>query len=85
MVNTIKDYGTKEIYLIKFLPIILICNINLKDCNEETASTRTYGEVKNTPISCIIEGHTRAAGLAFAPKEGEQFYVKIKCVPKENE
>jgi len=71
--------------LIKYIPIILICHTSVpeKDCNQENAEVTTViGEHQNSPMSCLIEGQTRIAGLAFAPKLGDPYYVKVKCVPK---
>ena len=78
--------GTKENVLIKFLPIILICHngISPSKCNEELAINKVeLDQMQNSPISCLMEGQSKAATLAFVPKEDEPFYVKIKCVPKE--
>jgi len=71
--------------LFEFLPIILICSINLSPdkCNQETAETRFSAEPKRSPIACIMEGQSKLAQAAFAPKEGEPYYVKVKCVPRE--
>lgn len=71
--------------MIKYIPIILICHTSVpeKDCNQEHADVTTViGEHQNSPMSCLIEGQTRIAGLAFAPKLGDPYYVKVKCVPK---
>jgi hypothetical protein len=71
--------------LIEYLPIILICSTSSlpSDCKEDNKDvTVAFGEPKNTPMSCAIEGQTKAASLAFAPKLGESYYIKIKCEPK---
>jgi len=71
--------------MIKFLPIILICSTDIGTfrCNEDNAINKIEVEPQNSPISCLVEGHTKAASLAFVPKENEPFYIRIKCVPKE--
>jgi hypothetical protein len=72
--------------LIKYIPIILICHTSIPnyDCKQENAEVTTVvGEHQNSPMSCLIEGQTRVASLAFAPKLGEPYYVKVRCVPKE--
>lgn len=72
--------------MIEFIPIILICNSEfpLIECKEGNRDVSvTIGEFKNTPMACLIEGQTKAASLAFAPREGEHYYVKIKCVPRD--
>lgn len=71
--------------MIKYVPIILICHSSIaeENCKQEYKDTTTIiGESQNSPMSCLIEGQTRVAGLVFAPKIGEPYYVKIKCVPK---
>lgn len=71
----------------KFLPIILICSssIPVKDCKPENKDVIvvTQGEPQNTPMSCLIEGQTRLASIAIAPKSNDGTYYKVKCVPKE--
>lgn len=72
--------------MIEFIPVILICNSMLSDmeCKEGGRDTTiVIGEFKNTPMSCVQEGYQRAAKLAFAPKEGDNYYVKVKCVPRD--
>lgn len=69
----------------KFLPIILICSINVptKDCvstNKEIIIV-TQGQPQNTPMSCLIEGQTRLASIAIAPKINDGTYYKIICKP----
>lgn len=71
--------------MLKFIPIILICNINTPDidCKSENKDvTVSIGEPQNSPMSCAMEGQTRAAGLGFAPKLNEPYYIRVKCVPK---
>ena len=71
--------------MIKYIPIILICHTSVPeyDCKPEHAEVTTViGEHQNSPMSCLIEGQTRMASLAFAPKLKDPYYVKIKCVPK---
>lgn len=71
--------------MLKFIPIILICNTNMPDidCKSENKEVTSFiGEAQNSPMSCLMEGQTRLAGLEFAPKINEPYYVRIKCVPK---
>lgn len=71
--------------MIKYIPIILICHSSIPeyDCKSENKGVTTaIGEHTNSPMSCLIEGQTRVASLAFAPKLEDLYYVKIKCVPK---
>lgn len=72
--------------MIEFIPVILICSAALpvtecKEGNKEV--TVTIGEFKNTPMACLIEGNTKVASLVFAPKLEDNYYVKVKCVPKD--
>lgn len=54
------------------------------ECNEGKRDvTITFGEIQKTPYGCLIEGETKAAQLAFSPKLGDNYYVKVKCVPKD--
>lgn len=72
--------------MIEYIPIILICNSlsPREECNEGNKDiTSMIGETQRTPNACLIEGNTKAAQLAFSPKIGDTFYVKIKCVPRE--
>ena len=67
------------------MPIILICNLNVPntDCKPENKEvTVSIGEPQNSPMACAMQGQTQAASLGFAPKEGEPYYIRIKCVPK---
>ena len=71
--------------MIKYIPIILICHTSVPDhdCNQERKEVSTViGEIQNSPMSCLIEGQTKLASLAFAPKLGEPYYAKIRCIPK---
>jgi hypothetical protein len=34
-------------------------------------------------MGCLIDGQTTAAQLAFSPKIGDTYYVKIRCLAKE--
>ena len=71
--------------MLKFVPIILICLTNVPDveCKSENKNVSvTIGEPQNSPMSCLMAGQTQVAGLANAPKQGEPYYVRIKCVPK---
>ena len=71
--------------MLRYIPIILICNTSLPDvdCKPENKEITSFvGEAQNSPMSCLIEGQTRVAGLEFAPKLNEPYYVRIKCVPK---
>lgn len=66
--------------------MLLICNSlnSPADCSENNKElTVSKGKPQNTPMSCLIEGQTLAAQLAFSPKIGDTFYVKIKCTAKE--
>lgn len=72
--------------MIAYIPVILICNSLLSDheCREGGRDVDIwFGEAQNTPMSCIQEGSARAAKLAVTPKEQSNFYVKIKCQPRE--
>lgn len=72
--------------MIEFIPVVLICNaaFPLTECKEGKRDvTVVIGEMTNTPISCIAEGNQRVAKLAFAPALGSNYFVKIKCVPKD--
>lgn len=72
--------------MIEYIPVILICNSMLSsfECKEGGRDTTiVMGEMKNTPMSCIQEGYERSAKLAFAPKMGDNFYIKVKCVPRD--
>lgn len=74
--------------LIEYLPIILICNSLLSDdkCNENNPEvTVTKGRPQNTPTACLIEGSTVTSQLAFSPKLGDTFYVKLRCVTRNTE
>lgn len=71
--------------MIEYLPVILICNSLLSPdkCKEDNQDvTSAFGDLQRTPNACLVEGNTKAAQLAFSPKIGDTFYVKIKCVPK---
>lgn len=72
--------------MIEYIPVILICNSLLSafECKEGGRDTTiVMGEIKNTPMSCAQEGYQRAAKLAFAPKIGDNYYIKIRCVPRD--
>ena len=72
--------------MIEYVPVILICNslLSSMECKEGGRDTTiVMGEIKNTPMSCIHEGYERVSKLAFAPKEGDHYYVKVKCVPRD--
>ena len=67
--------------------MILICNSLLSpvECKENGKDvTSVIGEAQRTPFACLTEGQTKIASLAFSPKLGDNFYVKIKCIPKNN-
>ena len=71
--------------MIKYIPIILICHVSVpsNDCKSESSDVTTaIGESQITPMACLVEGQTKLASLAFAPKLGDPYYAKIKCVPK---
>ena len=71
--------------MIKYIPIILICHVSIptKECTSESKEVTTaVGESQITPMACLVEGQTKLASLAFAPKLGDPYYAKIKCVPK---
>ena len=72
--------------MIQYVPVILICNSLLapSECKEGGRDTTiVIGDMTNTPMSCIMEANERSSKLAFAPKLGDTFYIKIKCVPKD--
>lgn len=72
--------------MIEYIPVILICNSMLSsfECKEGGRDTTiVMGEMKNTPMACVQEGYERSAKLAFAPKMGDNFYIKVKCVPRD--
>ena len=72
--------------MIEYVPVILICNSLLSpmECKEGGRDTTiVMGEIKNSPMSCIHEGYERVSKLAFAPKEGDHYHVKVKCVPRD--
>jgi len=71
--------------LIEYVPIILICSFSLPDekCNpNNTEVTVSRGIPQNTPMACLIEGTTVTSQLAFSPKLGNTYYVKIRCVAR---
>ena len=72
--------------MIQYLPVILICNslLSPSECKEDGRDTTVvFGEMTNTPMSCIREANERSSKLAFAPKLGDNYYIKIRCVPKD--
>ena len=72
--------------MIEYIPVILICNslLSSAECKEGGRDvTIVMGDFQKTPQSCLMEGSTKVASLAFAPRQGENFYVKIKCVPRD--
>lgn len=72
--------------MIKYLPIILLCNGNVArtDCNKNNPEvTVSQGQIQNTIMSCLMEGQTRIAGTAIAPKPEDNMYVLIRCEPKQ--
>jgi hypothetical protein len=72
--------------MIEYVPVILICNslLSSMECKEGGRDTTiVMGEMQNTPMSCFQEGYTRSAKLAFAPQQGDHYYVKVKCVPRD--
>lgn len=72
--------------MIEYVPVILICNSLLSpmECKENGRDTTiVMGEIKNTPMSCIQESYERAAKLAFSPKLGDNYYIKVRCVAKD--
>lgn len=72
--------------MIEYIPVVLICNSLLSDmeCKEHGRDvTIVMGEIQNTPMSCIREAYERTAKLAFAPKLGDNYYVKVRCVPRD--
>ena len=78
----------QEIYvkMIEYIPLILICNAVLPDteCKDKGKDVTTVvGEPQRTPMSCLIEGTTKIASLAFAPRMDEKFYVRIKCIHRD--
>lgn len=72
--------------MIQYIPVVLICNSLLSsfECKEGGRDTTiVMGDMQNTPMSCIQESYQRAAKLAFAPKIGDNYYIKVKCVPRD--
>lgn len=72
--------------MIQYLPLILVCNSlsSPASCNENNKDiTVTRGKPQLTPMGCLIDGQTTAAQLAFSPKIGDTYYVKIRCLAKE--
>lgn len=72
--------------MIQYIPVILICNSLLPDfeCKEGGRDTTMFfGEIQNTPMGCIKEGYERISKSALAPRLGDIFYVKVKCVPRD--
>lgn len=72
--------------MIQYIPIILICNSLLapSECKEGGRDTTiVVGELQNTPMSCVTEAYERSSKLAFAPKLGDNYYIKVRCVPKD--
>ena len=68
----------------KFIPFILICALGSpdQDCRLENKNiTVVKGEPQITPMSCLMAGQSQAASLAFAPRENDNYYIRIKCVP----
>lgn len=70
----------------KFIPFILICSLSMPDTecqpNNKVISV-SIGEPQNSPMACLMEGQTKSASLAFSPKNGDNYYIRIKCVPKD--
>ena len=53
------------------------------DCRADNKEIMVItGQLQNTPLSCFIEGYERLSRSALAPREGESYYVRLKCVPK---
>lgn len=72
--------------MIEYVPVILICNSLLSpmECKEGGRDTTiVMGEIKNTPMSCVQESYERAAKLAFSPKIGDNYYIKVRCVARD--
>ena len=70
-----------------YATVILICAMNLPsaECVEGKRDvTIVMGQMVNTPQACLIEGTTKIASLAFAPRLDDQvkYYTRIKCVPR---
>lgn len=65
--------------MIYYLPIILICHMNDPKCDENNAINKVVGDYQNNLMTCITESYQSAAKLAYIPKMGEPFYVKVKC------
>lgn len=71
--------------MIEYIPVILICSFSFppSECKEGKRDvTIVVGEIKNTPMNCVQEGYEHLARLAFAPRQGDNHYAKVKCVPK---
>lgn len=72
--------------MIAFVPVILICNslLPVTECKEGGRDVDIwFAEMQLTPMMCIQEGNARAAKLAVAPQADSNFYIKIKCQPRE--
>jgi len=72
--------------MIEYIPVVLFCNSLLSDmeCKEGGRDTAIImGEIQNTPMSCIQEGYLRASKSAFAPKMNDNYYIKVRCVPRD--
>jgi hypothetical protein len=74
--------------VIEYIPVILICNVLWSDakCIESNPEvTVSKGKPQNTPIACIIEGSAVTSQLAFSPKLGDSYYVRIRCLARNTE
>lgn len=72
--------------MIEYIPVILICNSVLPptECKEGGRDTTiVMGEITNTPMACVQESYERAAKLAFSPKLGDNYYIKVRCVARD--
>jgi hypothetical protein len=49
--------------------------------NKEVISV-TLGDLQNTPMGCLMNGQSKLASIAIAPKENDGTYYIIKCEPK---
>lgn len=61
-----------------YIPIILICAKGIVACHIDNAADVIPLEPQNTPMSCLIQGQTKLASLAIAPKDGETFTIVCK-------
>jgi hypothetical protein len=61
-----------------YIPIILICGKGVVACHADNALDTIPLPPENTPMGCLMQGQTKLASLAIAPKEGETFTIVCK-------